>query len=42
MKKYLKPLFEISFSKKSDLLLVSFGDGWAEDPFTQNNPLSQG
>lgn len=36
MKKYLKPQFEFRSLSYKDVMIVSFGDGWVNDPFTQN------
>ena len=45
MKIYVTPQLKIGYLQVVDVLKVSSGDGWANDPFTQregNDPFSQG
>lgn len=39
---YQKPTVELKPYIRQDIIMVSPGDGWAEDPFTQNDPFNQG
>lgn len=43
MKKlYEKPKFELKPYIRKDIIMSSNGDGWVNDPFTKNDPFSQG